>query len=421
MGAVTFRRVLPAVLLTAALVLACAAPAGAKPQLPRRATSFLDSVGVNVHMSYFDTAYRHWERVRAKLVELGVRHVRDGACPGCAEQRQRLQALAAAGIRTDYIMGRPGDSPSIRKLVAMVAGPMRSTVDALEGPNEFDRGSPHAWVRRLRRYQHRLYRAVRSAPSLAGVPVFGPTLVFGGDFRRLGSLARYTDFGNVHPYSGGKVPAANLGFNRRKEKLVAPRRPLVASEAGFHNARYSRDGNRPVSERAQAEYVPRLFLDFFRSGVSRTYVYELLDENANPSRSNAQKHYGLLRHNFSEKPAFRTLKALLHSLGPPSSPAFPLVPLDYGFAPGAPRDLRQLLLQTGPRTYSLVLWRNVSVWNTDALRTRRVRPRTVKVKLGGGAHAAAVRDLRRHKPVPASGAGVKLRLTGMPKVVAITL
>jgi hypothetical protein len=413
------RSLLPVACLTAILAAACPA-ASAAPQMPRRATSFLDSVAVNVHMSYFDTAYRHWRRVRAKLLELGVRHVRDGACPGCVEQRERLQALADAGIYTDYIMGRPGDSPSIGKLVEMLAGPMRSTVDAVEGPNEFDRGSPHAWVRRLRHYQHRLYRSIRAAPSLAGVPVFGPTLVFGSDFHRLGSLARYTDFGNVHPYSGGRVPAANLGFNRRKEKLVAPRRPLVASEAGFHNATRSRDGNRPVSERVQAEYVPRLFLDFFRSGVSRTYIYELLDEQANPSRSNAQEHYGLLRHNFSEKPAFRTLKALLHSFGPANTPAFPLTPLDYGIAPGAPRDLKRLLLQTGPRTYSLVLWRNVSVWNTSALRSRRVKPRTVKLRLGGGARAVGVRDLRRHKPSRLSGTRLKLRLTGMPKVVAIT-
>jgi hypothetical protein len=302
----------------------------------------------------------------------------------------------------------------------MVAGPMRSTVDAVEGPNEYDRGGPRSWVKRLRRYQHRLYATVRRAPSLAGVPVFGPTLVFGDDFRRLGSLARYTDFGNVHPYSGGQVPDANLGYNRAKEKLVAPRRPLVASEAGFHNAIHSGDGNRPVSERAQADYVPRLFLDFFRSGVSRTYLYELLDEQANPSRSNAQQHYGLLRHNFTEKPAFRALKALLHSLGPADSRGFPLAPLDYGLATGAPGDLERLLLQTGPRTYALVVWRNVSVWNTDVLRPRRVEPRTVNVALGSGARAVTVRDLRLSKPVPASGQSVKLRLTGMPKVISIT-
>jgi len=137
-------------LTTAAVVLAAAlttTSASAAPEMPKRASTFLDSVGVNVHMSYFDTSYRNWQGVRKKLVELGVRHVRDGACPGCKEQRERLLALAAAGIRTDYIMGQPGGDTSLRKMVDMVAGPMRSTVDSVEGPNEYDRSGARSWAR----------------------------------------------------------------------------------------------------------------------------------------------------------------------------------------------------------------------------------------------------------------------------------
>ena len=414
------RSLLATIAVVVVVAAAGCASASARPLTPKRASTFLNSVGVNVHMSYFDTSYRHWKRVRKKLVELGVHHVRDGACPGCKEQRDRLLALAAAGIRTDYIMGQPGGDTSLKKMVEMVAGPMRSTVDSVEGPNEFDRGSPHAWARRLRSYQHHLYTLVRKQPSLNGVPVLGPSIVFASDFHRLGKIGRWTDLGNMHPYSGGQVPAATLTYNRRKERLVVGRKPVVATEAGFHNAFRSRDGNRPVSERAQAEYVPRLFLDFFRSGVRRTYLYELLDERPNASRSDAQKHYGLLRHNFSEKPAFRTLKALLHSLGSATGTTFPLVPLDYGIAPGAPDDLEQLLLQTGPKTYALVLWRNVSVWNTTALRARRVKARSVTVTLGPGAGLTGMRDLRRRKPAALGGPKLKLRLTGMPKVITIT-
>src|SRR5437763_965610 len=201
-----------------ALLAACLlAAAPARAGMPRRATSFVNSVGVNVHMSYFDTSYDHWQKVRDKLSELGVRHVRDGACPGCKEQRRRLLALGAAGIRVDYIMGRPGDPLS--RFVDMLAGPMRSTVDAVEGPNEYDASGDHRWASRLRSYQRRLYRLVKRRHALTGVPVFGPTLVSGDDFRRLGSLRRYADFGNVHPYSGGQVPAANLQYNRHVEEL----------------------------------------------------------------------------------------------------------------------------------------------------------------------------------------------------------
>lgn len=385
--------------------------------MPRRASSFVNSVGVNVHMSYFDTAYRHWQEVRAKLVQLGVRHVRDGACPGCVEQRQRLLALAAAGIRADYIMGHPGESLS--QMVKMLAGPMRSSVDAVEGPNEYDASGDRHWVSHLRGYQHRLYRLVKRTRVLDGVPVFGPTLVSGDDFRRLASLRRYTDFGNVHPYSGGQVPAATLPYNRHVEELVAPRRPVVATEAGFHNAIASTSGNRPVSEAAQAEYVPRMFLDFFNAGVVRTYLYELLDEGPNRSRTDMEKHFGLLRSNFSEKPAFRALKSLLAAVAPVTATSFRLTPIDYTVAPDAPTDLRELLLQTGPHSYALVLWRNVSVWNTQTLRTEHVDPATVQLTLGGGARVTGVRTLARGF-VPVSGAALSLRLAGMPRVVSIT-
>lgn len=393
------------------------AVAPARAGMPRRASSFVNSVGVNVHMSYFDTAYRHWHKVRAKLVELGVRHVRDGACPGCVEQRQRLQALAAAGIKVDYIMGHPGDS--LTQMVRMLAGPMRSTVDAVEGPNEYDASGDRRWRSHLRGYQRRLYRLVKRTRRLDGVPVFGPTLVSGGDFRRLGSLRRYTDFGNVHPYSGGQVPAASLPYNRHVEELVAPDRPVVATEAGFHNALASRSGNRPVSEAVQAEYVPRLFLDFFNAGVVRTYLYELLDERPNRSRTDMERHFGLLRSNFSEKPAFRTLKSLLASVAPVTRASFPLTPIDYSIAPEAPADLRELLLQTGPHNYALVLWRNVSVWNTQTLRTVHVDPATVQLTLAGGARVTGVRTLARGF-VPVAGTALSLQLAGMPRVVSIT-
>lgn len=379
----------------------------------------MNSVGVNVHMSYFDTSYGRWQEVRDKLVELGVRHVRDGACPGCTEQRRRLLALAAAGIRTDYIMGRPGGD-SVFAMVKMLAGPMRSTVDSVEGPNEYDASGDTRWVSHLRRYQCRLSRLVRHTPGLRGVPLFGPTLVSGGDFRRLGNLGRCVDFGNVHPYSGGQLPAASLQYNRHVEELVAPRRPVVATETGFHNAIRSTSGNRPVSEAAQAQYVPRLFLDFFSAGVVRTYLYELLDERPNPSRTDLERHFGLLRWNFSEKPAFRSLETLLSTVAPVTAAPFPLVPLDYGIDQGGPSDLRQLLLQTGPGTYALVLWRNVSVWNPVTLRPQHVTPALVHVGFGGGAGAIGVRELGQRHDKPASGARVALRLGGMPKVVLVT-
>lgn len=392
-----------------------AAPAGAA--MPRRASSFVDSVGVNVHMSYFDTAYNHWQEVRDKLLELGVRHVRDGACVGCKVQRQRLLALGQAGIRVDYTMRQPGSPDSLPSLVELLAGPMRSTVDSIEGPNEYDRSGDPRWAPHLRSYQRRLGELVRAEPRLRGVPLIGPSLVSAPDYFKLGSLARWINFGNIHPYAGGQVPTANLAPNVDFEHRVAPHRQIVVTEAGYHNALASRGGHRPVSERAEAAYVPRLFLDFFRAGIARTYLYELVDEWPDPSHTNQEKNFGLLRNDFSEKPAFRTLKALLAAVRPVGQAHFRLRRLRYRIE-HAPTDLRRLLLQTGPSSYALVLWRNTSVWDTGRLRPVAVRSSSARVSVQGGARAVSVTSLGKRRAARIAVGG-SVRVGATPVVVSI--
>ena len=48
-------------------------------QMPRRAYDFVNSIGVNTHFGYYDTQYGLYEEVlRPRLLELGVKHIRDG-------------------------------------------------------------------------------------------------------------------------------------------------------------------------------------------------------------------------------------------------------------------------------------------------------------------------------------------------------
>jgi hypothetical protein len=347
---------------------------------PASGSAFVDSVGVNVHMSYFSTAYNNWQEVRDRLVELGVRHVRDGACVGCTGQRQRLLALASAGIGVDFIMRQPGSPDSVPSLVDMLAGPMRPAVDAIEGPNEYDSSGGSDWATSLRDYQSQIYDLTKTNPALAGVPVLGPSLVSSRSYNLLGSLGDALDVGNVHPYAGGGLPAVSLASNLGLETVTAGSKPVMATEAGYQNALQATEGQPPVSEDAAAAYVPRLFLDMFTAGVARTYLYELVDEHADAGLTNAEDHFGLLRSDFSEKPAFQSLATLLRLTGG-SGPGFALNPLRLNVV-GAPTDMRRLLLQTGPQSYVLVLWRDVSVWDTTQRRALPVTPVGVGVKLG---------------------------------------
>ena len=104
---------------------------------------------------------------------------------------------------------------------------------------------------------------------------------------------------------------------------VSGRKPVWATEAGFQTAARSRDGQPPVSEKAGAVYLLRTFLEHFISGVRRTYAYELLDESAEPALRKSEQHFGLLRHDFSPKPAYTALRNLLalHGARPGAPPA----------------------------------------------------------------------------------------------------
>ena len=110
------------------------------------AVALRDSIGVNVHLSYTDTAYADFPTLKSKLQALGVRHVRDGACAGCTEQQDRLRSLGEAGIGLNLIMGRPRSHETVAQNVAMVESRLAEHVVSLEGANEYDLSGDAEWA-----------------------------------------------------------------------------------------------------------------------------------------------------------------------------------------------------------------------------------------------------------------------------------
>jgi hypothetical protein len=72
------------------------------PQMARSAYSFVDSVGVNTHLRYYDTAYGNYSLIKQRLQELGVRHIRDGGSD--PTWIQRVNDLASSGIRSTIVL-----------------------------------------------------------------------------------------------------------------------------------------------------------------------------------------------------------------------------------------------------------------------------------------------------------------------------
>ena len=414
--------------LVAGLLLG-ATPAAAASEMPRSAAAFRDSVGVTTHIVYYDTAYGDWPRVVQRLEELGVRHLRDGVYGNPAPQwrdwneryYRAVELAASRGMRFAFGMGQPGNrSGSLDELVGVVGGRLRHAAEALEAPNEFDLfvGGP-GWADALRSYTRELYSTVDRHPSLRRLPVLGPSL-YGADApRSVGDQRSSLDVGNIHPYTGGKSPGpAHVRSELARAATVSGPKPVWATEAGFHNALKSTAGQPPTSERAAAVYHVRTFLEHFKSGIARTYAYELLDDKPEPGRRDPEQHFGLLRNDFSPKPAFTALRNLLAAVGEDHDGRERLRPLRLSVSGGS--AVRRLVLQRADGSHVVALWRHASVWDREARRSQCVAPLSVTVGLPGAARVTVADPVDGEKRrLSLRGGRARVQLGGSPLLLEV--
>ncbi|MBN1529335.1 MAG: hypothetical protein JW895_09770 [Thermoleophilaceae bacterium] len=380
---------------------------------------------------YYDTGYGNWPKVVSRLRELGVTHLRDGLyaneSPEWRDWTERyyraVELAAASGMRFDFGMGEPGARiGSIDELVAVAGGRLRHAAEALEAPNEFDKGARgRGWARRLADYNRTLFLKVKASPSLRGLPFVGPSFSSIRGPLMVGDLRGYVDRGNVHAYTGGLSPGpGHLRTELKRASAVSGAKPVWATEVGFHNALRSRSRTEqaPVSERVAAVYLLRTFLEHFRSGIRRTYAYELLDEKPERAGRDPEQHFGLLRSDFSRKPAFRALRNLLDVVGTDQGTP-ELRPLRIGI--DGPAGVRRLVLRRPDGTYLVALWRLDSAWDRDRRRPLRVAPRRVTLALPGMRDAGVVDPAVSARPRPARlrGGRLALRLGASPVIVTV--
>ena len=147
-----------------------------------------------------------------------------------------------------------------------------------------------------------------------------------------------------------------------------------------------------MSEQAAAVYLTRTFLQHFQSGVApHLRVRAARREAGSRAGATPQQHFGLLRHDFSPKPAFRALRNLLGLVGRTGARSH-LRPLRLDVH--GPSDLHRLVLQKADGTYLVALWRTASVWDRDRGRTLRVAPRAVSVALPGAKRVSSADPVR---------------------------
>jgi hypothetical protein len=102
-------------------------------------------------------------------------------------------------------------------------------------------------------------------------------------------------------------------------------------------------------------------MDYYRTGYEKTFLYELVDDNVDPTNSNAENNLGMFNVDFSLKPAGRAVKNVISLLADPGA-AFTPSTLDFTLTGGNP-NVHQVLLQKHDGTFWLALWQDVSVFN----------------------------------------------------------
>ncbi|MEJ7811821.1 MAG: Ig-like domain-containing protein [Gemmatimonadaceae bacterium] len=376
----------------------------------RSADAFVNSIGVNTHLNYLDLVYGtgYASIIRPKLVSLGVRHIRDGLNVW-PEVATRYRELATHGVKLTAVTEPKDGNYDDASHILPQADVISSALEAFEGPNEPDLFWAVDWTGKARRFQQAVYTAVKGSPAWGRTPVVQMALSGFGAPPAVGDMSGYADQGNLHPYPGGKQPTNLLQSYLGTWAVINGADPLHVTETGYHTAPASADSwQTGVSESAQAKYVPRLFLEYFLSGIQRTFLYELIDERANLTRS--EDNYGLLRNDGSEKPAYIALKNTIALLADPG-PTFTPGQLGYDLS-GDLSNVHSLLLQKRDGTFYLVLWLDVPSYDHSQRRDLPVSGRPLTLTL-----ATPARETRTYFPLESmspsaqTGAVTQLRVT----------
>jgi hypothetical protein len=327
----------------------------------RSADAFVHSVGINLHLSYFQTPYgTGWETIiKPRLRELGIRHARDKGTVTSNDGWMRMvygrmNELATSGIKFDLILS-PADGGTnytsashLDRLLQFA----RPAVESFEGLNEHDLSGRANWVSEVRTFQQAIWTRLKGNSSTSGLPIFGPSMGNVKNSPAVGDLSGYLNYAALHPYPGADRPMAVVPTNISYARSISGNRPLLATESGYHTATQWTGPHAPVTEEAMGRYIPRLYLDYFNAGFAKSYIYELIDQGT--SLAHRECAFGLLRADGTPKPAFTALKNLLAVLADPG-PAFTPGSLSYQLT-GDTTNVRRLLLQKRNGKFYLVLW-----------------------------------------------------------------
>lgn len=368
------------------------------------AQDFVDSVGVNTHINYTDTAYGDYDLVKNKLEALGVKNIRDKAHLGDEDFNEKIYSRYqdlndSAGIKTNLIVDprEQGLQTIDAEKVDRIHELSGESLATLEGPNELDIAEEGGdWPQEMRAYQQDLFAGVNDS-SAPDTPVLSASLAHARKAGELGDMSDVMDAGNMHPYPGGGPPTEDLeDYNVDNTRRIAGEKPLVATETGYHTAEDGNGGQAGVSEAAEAKYLPRMFLEYFNRGIARSFSYELLDQRPDPSNSDQEENFGLVRADGTDKPAYTALANLISLLDDSTADSTEDAgqteaseDLDYSVS-GNTDNVNQTALYKQDGTFYLVLWQEVESYDAESQTDIEVPAKSITVGFEGALGEATI-------------------------------
>jgi hypothetical protein len=382
------------------------------------AQGFVDSIGVNTHIDFTQTAYGNFGVVQNALAFLGVKNVRD-AYQNVNDGTLFTSLHQDFGIHFDLFIGPLPDGPEpyavqLQQIESLPVG----VVASVEGVNEsdiFGRSLTDATA-----FQQTLYNSVHA--TMPGIPVL--QLSFGNidDYGITGDQSAFADFANAHTFFGsGNNPAFQdwIGTLNADALRATPGKPIIVTESGYTTSG-STTNQHVVVDSVQAKYTLDIPFDTFKAGDARTYIYELLDEHT--GTGNNEDTFGLFLSDGTPKPSGIALHNLISLLSDPGAATAPAPSsLTYSLG-GLPSTGGSLLLQKSDGSFWLAVWNDVRLSGPSTPTPITVPPAPMTLALGAEYGSIQIFDpLNGTAPIASFGAtdGIAFSLPDHPVLIRI--
>ncbi len=283
-------------------------PVRAWAEVARPATVFLDSLGINAHVSLAEGPYKDVFALTGKLDYLGLKHVRDDVHE-TSSTIARYETLGAEGIKLTLMLS-PALVPDIDGALSALE-PAASIIDTFEGANDVAFTSPtykgYSGIAAALAYQRSLWSFSKAHSQFATTTkvaqfTYGPVVANPEE-------PGLADVGNVHLYPRSKQPPFyTIALAART--LGLPSSKVYITEFNYPT---SLDSDRGVDEATQAKYLLDGLLDSSKLGFLRTYIDEVMDEGLVPSEP--QLNFGLFHFDGTPKLSARAVHNLTRILG----------------------------------------------------------------------------------------------------------